>query len=87
MKQAVINAASKVARIGGATFSVDPELLRNKRSEPLGSYPSSGYTSIYLDEGGLCVTFSILYDGESYKERIYDPQVVRDFSASIGMRL
>lgn len=85
MKQAVIDAASMVTRAGGFEFTIDPELLRNKRSEPVGCYPPSGYTSLYLDEGGMCVTFLVIYDGETHKHRIYDPQVVRSFSASIGM--
>jgi len=83
MKKVVIDAAVNQAVIGTVQFTVDPEIVRDKRTEPVGSYPDTGTVSIFLDYPGDCIACVIEYDGETRREDQRDPIAVRNFRARL----
>ena len=67
MKKVVIDTALLQSRIGHVVFAIDPELVRNKRTEPEGCYPSSGTVDIFLEPSCMNVVGVIKYDGETHR--------------------
>lgn len=88
VKQIVIDTALAQSAIGTKNFTIDPERVRNKRSEPEGCYPSEGTVSTFLEPSSINLVAVIEYDGETHRvTKELSPSEMRMCASVTGLRL